>query len=135
MPTESVAELLAETGVDFVEERPGTYVVRLPTASRGTLPVFLEARERTLTFRAFLLRRPDTNHAEVYRQLLRAQLDTPLVRSALDDSGDVYLLADVARRALDAAELDGILGHLSTTIDALVPALIRTGFATAPSTR
>jgi len=102
--------------------------VLVPTAIRGDLPVHVLAAERTLGMRAFFMRGPDREHLEVYRRFLRRNLGGYLWRFALDDDGDVYLLAEVPLRALEQATVEQALGALSTLVDESYETAVRTGF-------
>jgi hypothetical protein len=108
--------------------------VRLPSAKRGAVTALLTARERTLVLRAFFLRGPDRDHEAVYRRLLRKNLDTRGWRFAIDDDGDLHLLADTPLAGLDVDRLDGLLGSLSTLVDETYESVIRMGFAVPEGT-
>ena len=111
-----------------------TWVVRVPTERRGDLPVQIVAGERHVRLSTFVLRGPDQAHAEVYRRLLRRNLDLDVWRFAVDDDRDIYLIAQIDRTTT-AAHLDAVLGLLAVTVDQCVQGLIDLGFDTAhPST-
>ena len=84
--------------------------------------------------RAFFLRGPDRDHEAVYRRLLRKNLDTRDWRFAIDDDGDLYLLADTPLDGLDVDRLDGLLGSLSTLVDETYESVVRLGFAVPEGT-
>jgi hypothetical protein len=102
--------------------------VRLPSAKRGAVTALLTAGERSLALRAFFLRGPDRDHEAVYRRLLRKNLDTRDWRFAIDDDGDLYLLAEAPLAGLDVDYLDGLLGSLSTLVDETYESVVRMGF-------
>jgi hypothetical protein len=102
--------------------------VRLPSAKRGAVTALLTARERTLAVRAFFLRGPDRNHEAVFRRLLRKNLETRDWRFAIDDDGDLYLLAETPLAGLEVDSLDGLLGSLSTLVDETYESVVRMGF-------
>ena len=101
---------LDEIGAEAERRGEREWGVRLPSAKRGAVTALLTARERTLDVRAFFLRGPDRDHEAVYRRLLRKNLDTRGWRFAIDDDGDLYLLADTPLAGLDVDGLDGLLG-------------------------
>lgn len=123
-----IARFLDEigAGADRVGERE--WSLRLPSAKRGAITALLAVRERTLTIRAFVLRGPDRDHAGVYRRLLHKNLSTAHWRYAIDDDGDVFLVADASLAALDADALDGLLGSLCSVVDETYESVVRMGF-------
>lgn len=123
-----VALFLEQVGLEAERRGPREWGVRIPTAMRGAIGVGIEAGERTVTMRAFFLRGPDRGHEEVYRRLLRRHLDTRHWRFALDDVGDLYLVADVPLAGLDPDGLDGLLGALSALVDETYEGVVRAGF-------
>ena len=102
--------------------------VLVPTAIRGDLPVHVLAADRTLAMRAFFMRGPDRRHLDVHRRLLRRNLGGYLWRFAIDDDGDVWLLAELPLRALGEGTIEQALGALSTLVDETYETAVRTGF-------
>jgi hypothetical protein len=123
-----IARYLEEIGAEAERRGEREWGVRLPSAKRGAVAALLTARERTLSVRAFFLRGPDRGHEAVYRRLLRKNLDTRDWRFAVDDDGDVYLLADTPLAGLDVDALDRLLGSLSTLVDETYESAVRMGF-------
>ena len=64
----------------------------------------------------------------MYARLLRKNLDTRHWRFAIDDDGDLFLLADARLDGLDVDVLDGLLGALSTLVDEIYESVVRMGF-------
>jgi hypothetical protein len=124
----TIAGYLDEIGADSQRRGEREWSVRLPSAKRGALSALLAVRERTLTIRAFVLRGPDRGHEDVYRRLLGKNLSTAHWRFALDDDGDVYLVADAALAGLEADALDGLLGALCVVVDETYEGVVRMGF-------
>jgi len=123
-----ISRYLDEIGAEAERRGEREWGVRLPSAKRGAVTALLTARERTLAARAFFLRGPDRDHESVYRRLLRRNLDTRGWRFAVDDDGDLYLLADTPLAGLDLDGLDGLLGSLSTLVDEAYEGVVRMGF-------
>jgi hypothetical protein len=128
----AIDEALAEIGA--VHERVGraAWRVGVPCVDRRSITVGMAGDERTLRMQAFVLRAPDRRHREVYRRLLQKNLDLRVTgpwRFALDELGDVYLVAQVPLAALDTAALDGVLGALAGVVDATWAGLVAVGFA------
>lgn len=123
-----IALYLDQIGAEAERRDEREWSVRLPSQKRGAIGALLRARERSLSLTAFVLRGPDRNHEAVYRRLLRKNLDTRDWRFAVDDDGDVYLMAEAPLEDLDADALDGLLGSLCTLVDETYESVVRTGF-------
>lgn len=123
-----IAHYLDEIGADAERDGERRWGVRLPSQKRGAVLVGLEVRERTLAMRAFVVRGPDVRHEDVYRILLQRNLRTRVWRFAIDDDGDVYVLADVPLDGLDGEALDGLLGALCALVDESYEGIVRAGF-------
>lgn len=123
-----VAHYLEEIGADADRLGEREWGLQLPSAKRGSIGVAVIAGERTLSLRAFFMRGPDRAHEQVYRRVLRKNLDTYAWRFALDDAGDLLLVAQAPLEGLTAAVLDDLLGSLCTTVDETYESAVRTGF-------
>jgi hypothetical protein len=123
-----IAAHLEQIGAEAERLGEREWSVRLPSAKRGAVAALVTVRERTLTIRAFVLRGPDRRHEEVYRRLLGKNLSTAHWRFALDDDGDVFLVADAPLAGLDADALDGLLGALCAVVDETYESVVRMGF-------
>jgi hypothetical protein len=123
-----VALWLEEIGVERDRLSDREWTLRVPSARREVVAVALTCRERSIALRAFFLRGPDRNHEAVYRRLLRKHLDTEAWRFAVDDAGDLWLCAEMPLEGARTADLDGLLGLLSTSVDETFESTVRTGF-------
>jgi hypothetical protein len=130
-PLRSVAEMLAELGLETRVAADGVWVV-VPCERRGSVPVQLVEGERSVVLRAFIMRAPDTGHEDVYRRLLRKNDIAGLWAFSLDPLGDVFLVATYPTSNLTAGVVDGILGSLSALVDETFEGIVRTGFAIPP---
>lgn len=122
-----IARILEELGAG-ARPAAGGWVVQVPSAKRGHVAAHVTTSERTVTIRAFMIRAPDRGHLEVFRRLLRKNLSTRGWRFALDEPGDVYLVADAPVAGLTADLVDGLLGELSGLVDEVYEGVLRTGF-------
>lgn len=127
----AIGAALEEIGAVHQAGGPGTWRVEVPCVARRSVTVGMAARERTLALQAFLMRAPDRRRALVHERLLRKQMDADATgpwRFAIDEHGDVYVLASLPLAGFDTAVLDGVLGTLSGLVDAVFPGLMNTGF-------
>ncbi len=106
--------------------------IAVPSQRRGAVTVQIVPTERTVTFRAFVMRAPDLAHQDVYRRLLRKNHDAGPWVFSLDALGDVFLVANRPVGALDSDALDGLLGALSSHVDEVFEGLVSTGFGGGP---
>lgn len=129
---DTVLAALEDLGAEPRPDAEGRLTVALPSQMRGTIGVALTVQERTVALTTFVMRAPDVRHAEVYRRMLRRNLDLPVWRFAVDDAGDLFLSAVVDCAGRDAASvaalLDEALGLAVVTVDEMYEPLLRTGF-------
>lgn len=132
-----VAATVAATVVAFLDEsgleweggaRPDEYVVSLPGEKKLRTVVSLVVSDTGLTATAFVVRNPDENHAEVYRFLLRRNLRLPGLAYAVDRTGDVYVAGRLPAPAVDATQIDQLLGVVLTAADEPFNELLVMGF-------
>jgi hypothetical protein len=84
-----------------------------------------------LVVEAFVCRRPDEAHEEVYRFLLRRNAKLYGVHYTIDTAGDVYLVGRIALHAVTPDELDRVLGQVVEAADGDFNTLLEIGFASA----
>jgi hypothetical protein len=120
---------LADSGVEYEPgARPGEYVVQLPGEAKLSTTVSLLVGDRALSASAFVVRRPDENHAEFYRWLLARNVRLPGIAFALDAAGDVFLTARLPIEAVSAEAVDELLGAILATADGSFNDLLALGF-------
>lgn len=133
--TAQVRSHLDALSVDWeVGVRPGESVVTLPGERKLKTVVSLVVRSRTVRLRAFVIRRPDENHAEVYAFLLRRNLRLPGIAYAIDASGDVFVVGHFAAEAVNERAMDEILGACLGACDEPFNELLALGFLSAMKT-
>jgi len=125
---DELRRILTDLGLEPIGIPGGGVAVRLPSDARGSFVMQLRTTERALAMRAFIMRRPDRLHLEVYARLLHRNLDARDWRFAIDELGDVYIGAYITIRPVDEALLDSLLGGACQLVDAVFEGLARTGF-------
>lgn len=115
-------------GLATTRSGPRHWTVGVPTRLRGELACGLEARERTLIARSFVMRAPDRAHDRVYRAALERNIDARTWYFAVDRLGDLFLVAELALDRVSEDALDGLLGALSVLVDETFEGFARTGF-------
>ena len=126
-----VRDYLTESGIPFEESTPGTFVVTLPGEHKLRTTASLAVGDHSLSVNAFVARRPDENAEEVYRWLLERNRRLYAVAFCIDHLGDVYLSGRLPLQAVNAVELDRILGAVVEYADGSFNTILELGFATA----
>jgi hypothetical protein len=111
--------------------RRGEYVVELPGEAKLRTAVSLIVGDRGLSASAFVMRRPDENHAAFYRWMLTRNTRLPGIAFALDGLGDVYLIGRMPLAAVDVDALDDLLGAVLSASDGSFNELLAIGFLTS----
>jgi hypothetical protein len=124
-----VRAALAELELPWSEPSPGLFSVSLPGTRKLVTECALEVGQHALEIRAFVARRPDENHAGVYRWLLERNLKLYAVGFAVDALGDIYLTGRVGLDRVNEAEVDRILGVVAQTSDDSFNVILELGFA------
>lgn len=96
---------------------------------KRTIPVLLDLEDRHLEVTSLFCGAPDEGHAEVYAILLHRNERSGPVHFALDDEGDVILVARAPLVALDERGIDELLGTLLATADETYNQVLRAGFS------
>jgi hypothetical protein len=127
----TVRAVLEGLGLPWSQTRAGLFTVTLPGTAKLSTECALEVGRHGLAVRAFVARRPDENHAEVYRWLLTRNLRLRGVCFSLDAVGDVHLTGTVPLAAVTASLVDQLLGEVALTADASFNPILERGFASS----
>jgi hypothetical protein len=120
---------LSELDLDWAESAPGLFSVRLPGTRKLITECALQVGKHGLNVRAFVARKPDENHAGVYRWLLERNLRLHGICFALDAVGDIYLTGNVPVELVTRAEVDRLLGAVAEAADDSFNVILELGFA------
>ncbi|MGH3772336.1 MAG: YbjN domain-containing protein [Pseudonocardiaceae bacterium] len=126
-----IAGVLAEAGLAHEHRGPGSFIITLPGTKKLQTTCWVVVGQHGVLVEAFVCRRPDEAHADVYRLLLRRNTRLYGVHYALDKAGDIYLIGRLAHHALTADELDRVLGQVLEAADGDFTTLLEIGFASA----
>ena len=124
-----VRRAVADLGLDCDEPREGLFSVTLPGTAKLSTACALELGAHGMSIRAFVARRPDENHAAVYRWLLERNLKLYGVAFSVDALGDIYLTGRVALASVTEEEVDRILGSVADAADSSFNPILELGFA------
>ncbi|WP_199431135.1 YbjN domain-containing protein [Qaidamihabitans albus] len=109
----------------------GVYFVTLPGTKKLQTNCWLVAREHSLAIEAFVCRRPDEAHEDVYRFLLRRNAKLYGVHYTIDAAGDIYLVGRSGLGTVTEAELDKLLGQVLEAADGDFNTLLELGFSSS----
>ena len=123
-----VRAALEDREVEFEEARPGAFLVKLPGSHKLATMTWLVVGDHSLHVEAFFVRRPDENHEAVYKWLLERNARMYAVAFAIDNLGDVYIVGRLPLSAVNAEELDRILGSVLTYSDEWFDTALELGF-------
>jgi len=126
-----IKSTLDERELAYDHPAPGRFFVTLPGVKKLQTNCWLQVGEHALVVEAFVCRRPDEAHAEVYRFLLRRNAKLYGVHYTIDQVGDVYLVGRVGLHAVTPDELDRLLGQVVEAADGDFNPLLELGFATS----
>jgi len=122
---------LDEAGLSYDRKGEGKFFVTLPGTKKLQTNVWLIEQEHAFAVEAFVCRRPDENHEQVYRFLLRRNAKLYGVHYTVDALGDIYLVGRFGLDAVTEAELDKILGQVLEAADGDFNPILELGFATS----
>lgn len=128
---EVVRSTLEQSGMPWSDLGDGIFEVDLPGERKLKTTCRLHVGRHALGIHAFVARRPDENHAVVYRWLLERNLKMFGVAFAVDAAGDIYLDGRLPLEAVTPQELDRLLGAVLTYADESFNTILELGFATS----
>lgn len=128
---EQLKAALDEIGVDYRPDSPLSVVVAMPGERKRSIACGLVVEDHALRVEAFVSRRPEEHHEQVWAELLRRNGRLYGVAFAIDEAGDIHLVGRFPHRAIDVEELDRILGQVLTAADEVFNVILETGFATS----
>ncbi|MDI6099901.1 YbjN domain-containing protein [Actinoplanes sp. NEAU-A12] len=131
MVTELIERVLTERELEWESTGESSYVVSLPGTHKLKTACNLIVGRHSLRIEAFVMRRPDERHEELWAWLLRRNARMYGVAFSIDAAGDVYLTGRVALNGLDEDELDRLLGSVLTYADESFDTMLEIGFETS----
>ncbi|WP_375487997.1 YbjN domain-containing protein [uncultured Mycobacterium sp.] len=103
-------------------------IVELPGERKLKTNTMLSIGEHSVRIEAFVCRKPDENHAGVYRFLLQRNRRLYGVAYTLDNVGDIYLVGRMSLASVDGDEIDRVLGQVLEAVDSDFNTLLELGF-------
>jgi Putative bacterial sensory transduction regulator len=131
MVTELIERVLTERELEWESTGDSSYVVTLPGTHKLKTACNLIVGEHSLRVEAFVMRRPDERHEDLWAWLLRRNARMFGVSFSIDAAGDVYLTGRVSLKGLDEVELDRLLGSVLTYADESFDTMLEIGFGSS----
>jgi hypothetical protein len=126
-----IKSTLDEHGLSYDRPDAGRFFVTLPGTKKLQTNCWLLVGAHALVVEAFVCRRPDEAHEDVYRFLLRRNAKLYGVHYTVDSVGDIYLLGRIGLHAVTPDELDRLLGQVLEAADGDFNTLLEIGFASS----
>ena len=115
--------------IDRDTEVPRRWYVRMRGEEKDVTTVWLTLGQRTLRYETYVMPAPEENHAEFYEHLLRRNDHLVGAHFSIGAEEAVFLRGELPVDALDAAELDRVLGTLYATVERCFRPALAIGFA------
>ena len=115
--------------VDRGEDDTARWYVRMAGEAKEHITAWLALGQRTLRYEVYVMPAPLENLAAVYETALRHNERLVGVHFAIGIEDAIFLRGELPLTALDADELDRVIGTMYATVEHTFPALIRMGYA------
>lgn len=129
----TIDRFLAENAkhITLIARGGSSWDVSVPSYWREVIAVSMNLSDTHLRCDAFFLRAPDEKHDEAYALLLRKNSRAHVWKFSVNEVGDVSLVCELPRAAIDPDELDTLFGSLITLVDETYVPYMKLAFATA----
>ncbi|NKQ55093.1 YbjN domain-containing protein [Amycolatopsis sp. K13G38] len=124
-----IQSTLDNAELKYDKKGEGRYFVTLPGTKKLQTNCWLIEQKHAFAVEAFVCRRPDEAHEEVYRFLLRRNAKLYGVHYTVDALGDIYLVGRIGLGCVTSEELDKILGQVLEAADGDFNTILEIGFA------
>lgn len=128
---EIVRTALVEADLPYEESSSNTFVVMLPGTKKRSITCSFSLGDYSLVVNAFVMRAPDENQISVYKYLLEQNGRTYGVHFSLNSLGDIFLVGRLPLDAVNALELDRLLGAVLEYSESHFDQLLELGFTSA----
>jgi hypothetical protein len=117
-----IVQLLEETGLNYEKRGVATWMVRFKADGGDDIPVVIAQADAILVLVAIPATGADIRESvELYRELLKFNLDADYIKAGIDDDGDFQIRSDVKLASLSGAALKEFLDQIATGVNQLRP--------------
>ena len=126
-----VEEFLQSHDIDFDHPNQKTFLLSLPGETKLQTHCALVIGDHPLSINAFVIRKPDENAEKVYEWCMSKNASMYGIAFAINELGDIYLVGRLPLDAVNAKELDRLIGSVLMYSDSSFNPLLELGFADA----
>jgi hypothetical protein len=130
-PREVITEFLQSHDLDFELKDSNTFMVTLPGEAKLQTHCALIVGDHTLSINAFVIRKPDTHEDVVHKWCMTKNAAMYGIAFAINELGDIYLVGRLPLAAVNAQEIDRLIGSVLQYSDSSFNQLLELGFADA----
>ena len=128
--SQTIANFLQSEEIDF-EQDGKRFLITLKGEKKLQTHCALIVGDHSLSINAFVIRKPDENEAQVHHWCMSKNASMYGLAFAINQLGDIYLVGRLPLDAVNAQELDRILGSVLQYSDSSFNPLLEIGFANA----
>lgn len=128
--SQAIADFLQSEEIDF-EQDGKSFLITLKGEKKLQTHCALIVGDHSLSINAFVIRKPDENEDQVHHWCMSKNASMYGLAFAINQLGDIYLVGRLPLGAVNAQELDRILGSVLQYSDSSFNPLLEIGFADA----
>ena len=130
-PREVIEDFLISHDLDFDKQGENTFMVTLPGEKKQQTHCALVVGDHSLSINAFVIRKPDTHEDAVHKWCMSKNASMYGIAFAINELGDIYLVGRLPLDAVNAQEIDRLIGSVLQYSDSSFNPLLELGFADA----
>ena len=130
-PREVIEDFLTSHDLDFDKQGENTFMVTLPGEKKLRTHCALVVGDHSLSINAFVIRKPDTHEDAVHKWCMTKNASMYGIAFAINELGDIYLVGRLPLDAVNAQEIDRLIGSVLQYSDSSFNPLLELGFADA----
>ena len=130
-PREVIEDFLTSHNLDFEKQGENTFMVTLPGEKKLETQCALIIGDHSLSINAFVIRKPDTHEDAVHKWCMLKNASMYGIAFAINELGDIFLVGRLPLDAVNAQEIDRIIGSVLQYSDSSFNPLLELGFADA----
>jgi len=130
-PREVIEDFLSSHDLDFDKQGENTFMVTLPGEKKLQTHCALVVEDHSLSINAFVIRKPDTHEDAVHKWCMTKNASMYGIAFAINELGDIYLVGRLPLDAVNAQEIDRLIGSVLQYSDSSFNPLLELGFADA----
>ena len=128
--SQTIANFLQSEEIDF-EQDGKSFLITLKGEKKLQTHCALIVGDHSLSINAFVIRKPDENEDKVHHWCMSKNASMYGLAFAINQLGDIYLVGRLPLDAVNAQELDRILGSVLQYSDSSFNPLLEIGFTNA----